>query len=51
MREDQANLDQKSDESGDKTPKKRKPRRSPWLWVAGLGDSGVGRHRVRSAGS
>ena len=36
MREDQANLDQKSDESGDKTPKKRKPRRSPWLWVAGL---------------
>lgn len=36
MSEDRANPDQESDSTADKTPKRRKPRRSPWLWVAGL---------------
>lgn len=36
MSEDRANPDQQSDRSREEPPKRRKPRRSPWLWVAGL---------------
>ena len=36
MSEDRAKPNHESEGSGEKTPKKRKPRRSPWLWVAGL---------------
>ena len=36
MKEDTANPSQESDSTGDETPKRRKARRSPWLWMAGV---------------